>query len=60
MWGDDFYLDGLLKSTNILNYIVELALYVPEDGPHKPGKTPEECSEKHGEKHALGKLAGGL
>jgi hypothetical protein len=60
MWGDGCYLDGLLKSINLPKYIVELALHAPEDGPHRPGKTPEECSKKDSEKHVLGKLAYGL
>jgi hypothetical protein len=60
MWGGDCYLDGLLKSTNLPNYSVELALRAPEDGPHRPGKNPEGCSKKDSENHVLGKLAHGL
>jgi hypothetical protein len=60
MWGDDCYLDGLLKSINLLKYIIELALHAPEDGPHRPDKTSEKCRKKDGEKHVLGKLTYGL
>jgi hypothetical protein len=60
MWGDDCYLDGLLKSNNFPKYIVEPALHAPKYGPHRPGKTSEECRIKDGEKHVLAKLAYGL